>query len=657
MTTGRHGVAAGAAGLAVLLAAGCSDAGQAPAPSSTLWPVGSQVELAATGMTLLGGAGSGDLVVDGAGMVWADGAWQVARIDPVTGAATTWDAADDAAFAAVQRLAPAWPAGVWMLQGGSARLFDGERFAMTLTVPDQYRQGEHPEATVSELLQVEGQVYVAGPAGVARWEAGAWTPIGADQLVQVQALALDAGGAVWAGGVLVDGDDTHPGVARLRADTWIEPDPRNAPTGEIADVTGDPTGGVWVASLAEGTPAHGIFHYDGTTWTKVGDGGYAFELGVTADGDLWSMTSGGDGTGGSGTLIAGRLAADGTWQAYSQQDGAPLADEGSSADLAVAGSQVLMLDEQGLVGLAGDRFEPVWADPAAVLLPVFGIPTNAVIARSADEVWLPATPMPAPAGAGTGGAAGAGLMRSLGGTWQRVGPDVAGDTLVAPVQASDGAIWELTRFGELVRIEGEDATVILTPEEFGFGAALAPADRGAVWTVLDGEVVRIAPDGTRRSVGAPAGAPVSAYTALVARGDEVVWVDGGAVVHQWSDGRWGAFPRPPVGGDTIADLLPAPDGSLWALTGQDVWLSATLARYDDGSWQVGPGGVRGLALAPDGTVCTMRREQADLACLDAGLEAVRTVPVGAWPDALGIAPDGAIWVVGEQVARLGTTVG
>ncbi len=131
--------------LAALLVAGCatgSDGGAGPA-----WPEGSSADLVPSGLTLAGGTGEGDVVVDGAGMVWVDGPWQVARVDPATGRATIWDAADDLAFTTVRRLAPAEPAGVWLDSGDRVRLFDGQRFLVDIAVPAQYADvpdGEGP---------------------------------------------------------------------------------------------------------------------------------------------------------------------------------------------------------------------------------------------------------------------------------------------------------------------------------------------------------------------------------------------------------------------------------------------------------------------------------------------------------------------------------
>ena len=652
----RHAAALSAGALIVAWCAGCAEE---PRTQPSAWPGAESADLVATGMALRGGSASGDLVVDGAGMAWADGAWAVERIDPVTGTATVWDAASDAAFASVRRLAAGQPSGAWLIEAGTARLFDGERFAVVLALPDEYRQDDDPGSTVAELLQVGDRVYVAGRAGVARWSAGTWTPIGADRLVAAGHLAVDTLGEIWAGGTLADGSGGDPtgAVVRLDGDTWTAPGAgRGAPIGEVGDVAADPRGGIWTTSRAEGTVDHGVFRFDGTSWQKAGDGGYAGDLGVTSAGEVWAMVGGGDGLGGSGTSIAGRLGSDGAWQSFSSDVGAPIADEGSSADLAVSGDRVLMVHEEGLLGLSGERFEPIWDDPAAVLLPAFGLAADAVIAIGAEEVWLPATPMPARAGAGTGGAPGAGLMRYRDGAWQRIGPDIAGDTPPRPVLASDGAIWEVTRFGELARVVGDEASVVVPGHEFQGPAALAPAGGGAVWAVVDGDVVRIAPEGARTSIGRPEGvARIDPYNPIAALGDDAVWVIGQkGDVHLWDGQEWSDLPAVPGTSGSVATLLAVPDGSLWLLDGMDMAGTSTLLRLHEGRWSTGPAGMRGLAAAPDGAVCSMRLDQVDIVCLDAGLTVVRTIPVVGRPVAFGIAPAGAVWLAGEQVARLAT---
>ena len=80
------------------------------------------------------------MVADGEGLVWFLGPWQLIRLDPRTGEATIWDAADDLQFASTgMTLAPAAGAGVWLMDGGRVRLFDGERFAVDVEVPSDIR--------------------------------------------------------------------------------------------------------------------------------------------------------------------------------------------------------------------------------------------------------------------------------------------------------------------------------------------------------------------------------------------------------------------------------------------------------------------------------------------------------------------------------------
>ena len=82
-------------------------------------------------------------------------------------------------------------------------------------------------------------------------------------------------------------------------------------------------------------------------------------------------------------------------------------------------------------------------------------------------------------------------------------------------------------------------------------------------------------------------------------------------------------------------------------------MGQALARYADGRWTIDRGAARGLAQTPAGEVCSIR--DAGVVCYDAGRSGGRCsgehVPRGRC-DALGIAPDGSAWVLGEQVARL-----
>lgn len=636
--------------------AGCSDGsvGTAQSPTSA-WPSGVSAALVPSGLTLVGGVGEGDVVVDGAGMAWVQGPWQVARVDLASGGATVWDAADDLAFVSVDGLAPAQPAGVWLDSEDRVRLFDGERFVVDIAIPAQFGDAPDDQVPAGEILQVGDELWASGPSGVGRWANGAWSMVGIEQLASAGPLALDSEGAVWAGGVgPVDGEPRNV-VVRWDGQAWRTPgDAAAAPSGGIGDIAADPAGGVWVASTQDGpvTDQHGIFRFDGTTWRKVGPGGYAGDLSVTTGGQLWAMVGAGNGVDPSGEVRVARLADDGSWLAYGRAQGAPEGSEFRWPSLAVSADTVLVSDLAGLVRNEGDRFVTMWQDPAAVIQPAFevssGQVSDALLAVGADEVWLPATPV----GAGPSGLVGSNLLsRFRAGSWEGVGPTIRGDLANSPALATDGAIWQATPAG-LVRIQG-DASSVVAPSIGGYERrSLAAGDDARVWTILDGDLVEVAPDGELRSVGRPTGSSPLWSSAALAAGGGVVWTTqtdarrGLARLARW-DGRWSsvAVPEPY---EAVTGLLVAPDGAVWAtLEGG----RQALGRYADGRWSIDEGGARGLAWDPGGHVCSIRGEQ--VACYPG------TGPIGAAVSvidvpalALSIAADGSAWVLGDQVARL-----
>jgi hypothetical protein len=609
-------------------------------------------------LTLAGGTNEGDVVVDGAGMVWVDGPWQVARVEPATGQATIWDAADDLAFTSVHRLAPAQPVGVWLDSGDRVRLFDGERFLVDIAVPAQYADVQGDAVPAGEVLQVGGELWISGGGGVGRWSGGSWSSVGMEQLTTAGPMALDSEGAVWAGGVrTVDGEDRNT-VVRFDGTAWTTPGNADlAPTGGIGDIAADPSGGVWVSSTQDGpsTDQHGIYRFDGTTWSKAGAGGYAHDMAVTTGGRLWAMVGAGNGIDPSGEVRVARLAADGAWEAFGADEGVPEGSEGRWPSLAVARDKVLVSDIAGLVRGEGDQFVALWQDPTAVVQPAFGVAfgqtPDGVLAVTPDEVWLPTAPV------STGAAwlvARTTLSRYRDGRWASVGPVTSGDADSAPVLATDGAVWQATPQG-LVRIEGDEWAVV---DEVICGYArtsLAAGDGGSVWTISDGDVVTVRPDGSRTSIGRPQGSKGLFEGNPLAAGPGVVWTSdsdptrGLSRLLSW-DGQWSdvAVPEPY---NWVTQLLVATDGAVWAtFDGEDV--GQALARYADGRWTIDGGAARGLAQTPSGDVCSIR--DAGVACYDAaGLAAgspVSTYPVDV--GALSIAPDGSVWVLGEQVARL-----
>ena len=636
-------------GVCVLLMVGCAGCAGGPDGPASRWPQESSSDLVPSGLALAGGVFEGDVVADGAGMVWVDGPWQVARVDPGTGQATIWDGADDLAFTTVERLAPAQPAGVWLDSGDRVRLFDGERFLVDVAVPAQYADGSegHP---AGEVLQVGDELWVSGAAGVGRWVSGAWSSVGMAQLAEAGPLALDSAGAVWAGGVSVVDGRRRDVVVRFDGTSWSIPgDAEQAPSGVIGDLAADPSGGVWVASSQDDptTEQHGIYRFDGSTWRKAGPGGYAHDLAVTTGGQLWATVASGNGIDPGESVSAARLTADGTWESFGSAEGAP---EGELfwPSLAVAGDTVVVSAIDRLVRSEGDRFVTLWRDPSAVVQPG----SDGLLAVSPDEAWLPAvSPVPGPpwpVGATT-------LCRYRAGAWTEVAPVGGGDVGDVPVLATDGAVWYVTGEG-LIRVVGDIPSMVAADVVGYVPASLAAGEDGSVWMISGGVVVGVAPDGSRTSIGRPRGSrPLFAGAPLTA-GSGVVWTaqsdaeHGIAWLARW-DGQWTrvGVPEPYT---WVTGLLVAADGAVWAtLEGGDGGLQA-LARYADGAWTIDRDWARGLARTPEGEVCTIR--DAGIVCYDApGLAAgqpVSTFPVEA--TALSIAADGTAWVLGEQAARL-----
>ena len=642
--------------LGVVLVGGC--AGGSGGGPATQWPQGSSADLVPSGLTLAGGTQEGDVAVDGAGMVWVDGPWQVARVDPATGAATIWDAADDLAFTSVQRLAPAQPAGVWLDSGDRVRLFDGERFLVDIAVPAQYADVPDGEGPEGEVLQVGDELWASGTGGVGRWADGTWSSVGMEQLTTAGPLARDSDGAVWAGGVsAVDGQERNV-VVRFDGTAWATPGNADlAPTGGIGDIAADPSGGVWVSSTQDGpsTEQHGVYRFDGTTWSKAGPGGYAGDMAVTTGGQLWALVGAGNGIDPSGEVRVARLAADGTWESFGSEEGAPEGSEGFWPALAVGGDAVIVSDFTGLVRSEGDRFVTLWQDPTAVVQPAFGVAhgetPDAVLAIDADEVWLPAAPV---SDGQAWPVASTSLSRYRDGAWVAVGPVTTGDMANAPVRASDGAVWQATAKG-LVRIEGDASTVVAEDIGAYTRVSLAAGDGGSVWALSDGEVVSVRPDGSRTSIGRPPDSRRLFEGTPLAAGPGVVWtVDsdpklGLSRLLRW-DGQWSTVSVPEPY-SWVTQLLVTSDGAVWGiLDAEDV--GQALARYADGRWTIDGGAARGLAPTPVGEVCTIR--DAGVTCYDASGVAAGA-PVSTYPlevGALGIGSDGSAWVLGEQVARL-----
>lgn len=655
---------AGLIGVA-LVAAGCSTGSGGGGASPTSWAGAPSAELAPTGMLVAGlpsptAWDTARIVADGSGSAWAQGPWSVTRIDPSGGAGSTWDAEADWAFTSSAHIAPASGVGVWLIGLDRVRLFDGERFPADIPIPGDIRPDDADEGTscaIVDAADVGPELWLSitctrmGADGqvsgrVVRWSGGQWSSMAERGRGVGGPLAVDAEGGVWAGGFTGDVfDGAPPTVQRWDGSQWATPAPGDpdAPGGPGV-VAPDPAGGVWVLSSSEGTALAALTRFDGSAWHEVSvDVRKQVGRRVTAlDGYGGGLTVGPDGAAwvaGSNGVV--RHAADGTPETFSSAQGVTPPEGDALPDVTAAGGRVLVLAGPQVLRLDGDRFAPLWTAPTGSLEQVWGLS-----AVSADEVWSRLRPVTEPRSDRDSRWA---LFRD--GQWAARGPRVTG--MGASAVASDGALWATTTQG-LVRYSGEDWSVVAEDVMQATArreSTLAAGADGSVWASVSGDIVMIRPDGTRQSVGSPAGMAFAVPRAAGA--DGTVWTrePGGSALHQW-DGAWHSV-APPEADASIYDLAVATDGALWALL--QLKQGGALGRYLDGSWQTFPVSAgQTLAATPGAGVCTEADALAGIVCYDAkGL--VGTMPFEGFFDGFSIASDGAAWVRGALIARLAGT--
>jgi hypothetical protein len=375
-------------------------------------------------------------------------------------------------------------------------------------------------------------------------------------------------------------------------------------------------------------------------------------LAVAASGSAW--VSGADG------VVEHRP--DGTTTPYRADAGVPTTTSDPPV-VAAPGRDVLLRTRDGAWRLEGDRFAPVWSDPA---WSTWTHSSAQLVAASGQEAWSLAyrpgevVQMPDSLGDPWTGPP-LGWTRFHDGTWTAVGPAVLWYGRPAAL-ATDGALWALTSAG-LVRFLGEQwqavaADLVEGPDDgmFWNDPRVVAGPDSSVWTsTTDGRIVQVRPDGTRTDIGRPPG--VDAAVPRAGGADGSVWVlvsdpSGAPELAVWT-GRWSTV-AVPEDVDEVEDLVVADDGSLWAalLRPADSGGDA-LGRYADGTWTVFPEpSAHSLADAPGAVVCAGQPVAGPIRCYDPdGL--VGEVPFDASYEGFDIAPDGAVWVRAEQVVRLG----
>jgi hypothetical protein len=349
--------------------------------------------------------------------------------------------------------------------------------------------------------------------------------------------------------------------------------------------------------------------------------------------------------------------------------------------VAATGPEVVLADGAGLLTVEGDRLVRAWRDPAGrgLAASVGELPTRAaLLARSADEVWVQPFSWYTTR-----------TTRFAANRWSEVEPPsdrwwngVFGGSLV---RASDGALWAISGAG-LARFTSTAWQVVapgyLPGRDLADAAPRVVAGAaGAVWVIpRDGAVgsgglrlVEVRPDGGRTSIRIPVDPGASRLVGLAGGADRAVWAlvgvgsgagegvtESGLRVLRW-DGGWSESPAPPLSGAGVADSLVTRDGSLW-VSGIGPEKQDRVARLSDDGWTVFDVPMAALWALGDracgvpepstaGMFTDARPAPVVVTCLGPSGPAGSLrldLPV----IALGMAPDGTAWVLGEQLARL-----
>ncbi len=298
------------------------------------------------------------------------------------------------------------------------------------------------------------------------------------------------------------------------------------------------------------------------------------------------MVGSGNGIDPSGDVRVARLAADGTWEPFGSDEGAPEGSEGRWPSLAVAGDTVLVSDLHGARARRGRPVRHAVAGPhgrgaarrsrsPSGRSPTPCSPSTPTRPGSRRHPWSMAPPWLV---------AGTTLSRHRDGAWDAIGP-------VSPATRPASRSWPRMAPSGRPRPTGSCGSRVTagrwspTTSAAYMRTSLAAGDEGSVWTILDGDVVAVRPDGSRTPIGRPGGSRPLFAGAPLAAGPGVVWTSDadpkrGVVLAACWDWPWSAVgvPEPYT---WVSQLLVAADGAVWAtLDAEDA--GQALARYADG---------------------------------------------------------------------------
>jgi len=608
------------------------------------------------------------VVADGDGILWArEPGGRLVRFDPASGSAQAWTIGDDGGFGVTTSsgfdILPAREGGVWLVGQRTLRLFDGEVFRQVIDAPADI--GIAAEAPDGSLWATTGPWPTEADGAVMHWDGSSWSSLDLGALkadATVGALAVDAAGRPWIGWVRNVDPPPPPGspvysgwVSRHDGSTWTTFDATDAAAlgGGVFAIVQLPDGDVWVASAA------GLARFDGSSWSDAEGpwGTWGASVAAGPDGAIWVAAYGSD-----EAIAVARF--DGrSWVSYGHSDGLPGPNESAYvvAHALPTKDGVFVGTGAGIYRLSGDRWERAWPK-ASSPMSLWPMGPGRLLAVSRDELWA-------------AGAEGLWHFENGAWTSEPIDPNHPEGVVRALTLAPDRTLWAagpdgvayrrdgrwtITDAGEASAITvGRDGTVWLgggdgeecrvstlqfdgtawvsravggcPPEGFGL-SSLAIDASGGLWVgtapgcamgmsdCTQGGLARL--DGQSweviRELG---GSEVTNATILGTTPTGDMWV-----VDDPTEARDPAQRKNPVRAarfdgtdwtvvelpkDFMADIVVAPDGTLWAWTW---WVPAATgggdrgpARYDGTAWAFPYDGA-GLpwmqlaAVAPDGTV-------------------------------------------------------